>query len=131
MSEGWGVECQNRPKVPARARSPPLLPVCYLPGFKVFPSFRTWGYSFQIQEVLPNLPFNPASRTTHENVLFPLKLGTCGNDLEWVFFSHMLELTGFPGIEVIVSLCFTLLLITWSLQQGGDRKGRLQFHGMN
>ena len=34
------------------------------------------------------------------------------NDLEWVCFPHMLELTGFPGIEVIVSLCFTLLLIT-------------------
>lgn len=29
----------------------------------------------------------------------------------------MLELTGFPGIEVIASLCFTLLLITWLLRR--------------
>lgn len=61
-SEGWGVECQNRPKVPAPARSPssPHYPPLYdLPCFKVFPSFGTLVHSSQIQERLSNLTFQP------------------------------------------------------------------------
>lgn len=38
----------------------------------------------------------------------------------------MSELTGFPGIEVVVSLCFTLLLLL-GYYEGGESKGRLLF----
>lgn len=39
-------------------------------------------------------------------------------------FLLMLELTGFPGIEVIIFLCFIYFCLLLGYYKGGDEKGR-------
>lgn len=69
-----GCRVSKPAEVPARAR---LLQSVTCAAFKFPLLFRILVHPFQIQGLLSNLPFNPASQTTLDNILFRLKFSTC------------------------------------------------------